>query len=312
MKRPSIIVLVVATATATLFLAAPVGAEHDGPEGTIAMASNRSGSTDIWVVAADGTSATDLTPVPGAELWPAYSPDGGTIAFTRGAGFARELWLMNADGTNQRRLTTNTSGENGPEWSPDGSRIAVARFAPDFSVDLWVIDPAGVAPDLRLTEDPDFDSFPTWSPDGEWIAFSSGRGGVDAVWRIRADGSGGLEQLTPSELSAGTPEWSHDGKHIALVDNVCGTCDESDVWLLKLENGKLTQVTDTPGNELFPDWSPDDEWLTYERGEIVDGNLLLPDVFVQRVKHGTAINITNSPGVLDFEPTWAPEAEDDD
>jgi TolB protein len=298
--------LVVWGALGALCLADPLLADQR-PEGRIAFSSFQSGSTDIWTINADGSGgAADLSGLPGAELWAAYSPSGDRIAFTRGSGYAREVWLMNADGSDPVQLTTNASGDNAPEWSPDGRRIAVARFAPNFTIDLWVITVDGSAADLKLTDDPDFDSFPAWSPDGRWIAFSSDREGHQAVWRIRADGTGGLSRLTPPEMEAGTPEWSHDGKSIAFADNVCGTCDESDLWVLKLTDGKLTQITDTSENELFPDWSPDDKWLAYERADIVDGELLLPDVFVTSVKHGGAINLTNSPGVLDFEPTWAP------
>ena len=297
-----------ATAAAlALTCATPALADHEEPPaGRLALASSRSGSTDVWTMYTDGSDAVDLTPVPGADLWPAYSPDGQRIAFTRGSGLARELWVMSADGTSQVQVTSNSSGDNAPEWSPDGRHIAVARFAPDFTVDIWVVNVEGVEADLQLTDDPDFDSFPAWSPDGEWIAFSSDREGHQAVWRIRADGTGPLERLTPPEMEAGTPEWSHDGKSIAFADNGCGTCDESDIWVLKLTDGKLTQVTDTPDNELFPDWSPDDKWLVYERAEIVDGELLLPDVFITSVKHGGAFNLTASPGVLDFQPTWVP------
>ena len=288
-------------------LASPLLADHQPPEGRLAFVSTRSGSADVWSTDTAGGDAVNLTPVAGSDLWTAWSPDGQRIAFTRGAGFARELWVMNADGSDAAQVTTNGAAENAPEWSPDGTRIAVARFAPDFTFDLFVVTLDGSSPDLRLTEDAHFDSFPTWSPDGEWIAFSSNREGGDAVWRIRADGSGELERLTAPEMHAGAPEYSHDGKSIAFVDNVCATCDESDVWVLKLSSGKLTQVTDTPENELLPDWSPDDKWLVYERSDIVEGQLLLPDVFVSSVHHGGAVNVTNSPGVLDFQPTWAPE-----
>ena len=287
-------------------LAAPLPADDQAPEGRLAFVSTRSGSADIWTSGTDGGGAVNLTPVPGSELWTAWSPDGQRIAFTRGAGFARELWVMNADGSAPVRVTTNDGAENAPEWSPDGTRIAVARFAPDFTFDLFVVTVDGSSADLRLTHDADFDSFPTWSPDGEWIAFTSDREGGDAVWRIRADGSGAPERQTAAEMHAGAPEYSHDGKSIAFVDIVCATCEERDIWTLKLSNGKLAQVTDTAENELLPDWSPDDKWLVYERSDIVDGELLLPDIFVTSVKHGGARNLTNSPGVLDFQPTWRP------
>ena len=51
-----------------------------------------------------------------------------------------------------------------------------------------------------LTSGLDNDYFPTWSTDGSRIAFNSGRGGVGAIWSMRAGGtelrrlsSGGLD-----------------------------------------------------------------------------------------------------------------------
>lgn len=305
--------ILLAGVLAALVMAAPGAAEDESSEdtGVIAFASNRTGSTDVWVMNPDGTNPVDLTPVWGADVWPAWSPDARRIVFTRGRGFLRELWVMNANGTNQMQLTTNVVADIAPSWSPDGERIAVVRFGADFNIDIWVIDADGTGPELRLTDSPGFDGGPTWSPDGRWIAFMSAREG-NAVYKTRSDGSGGLKRLTPLDMSGGTPSWSRDGDEIAFSDNVCFTCGESDVWILELDDAELTQVTDTSQNELFPDWSPDDERLVYERSEIVGDNLLPPDIFVVDADGGAPTNLTNSPGVVDATPRWSPEPDEDE
>ncbi len=38
---------------------------------------------DIWVMAADGSGAVDLTNKPGDEIDPAWSPDSALIAYTK-------------------------------------------------------------------------------------------------------------------------------------------------------------------------------------------------------------------------------------
>lgn len=50
--------------------------------------------------------------------------------------------------------------------------------------------------------------------------------------------------------------WSHDGKKMAIVH-------EGDIWLYTLEDGKLIQITDTPENEIWIDFSPDGNMISY-------------------------------------------------
>jgi WD40 repeat protein len=50
--------------------------------------------------------------------------------------------------------------------------------------------------------------------------------------------------------------WSHDGKKMAIVH-------EGDIWHYTLEDGKLIQITDTPENERWIDFSPDGNMISY-------------------------------------------------
>ncbi len=81
----------------------------------------------IYTMNPDGSDRQRLTS--GADIEPAWSPDGTQIAFTRFYGATQgEIFVMNADGSNQRRLTANANDRH-PAWSPDGTKIAFSsRF----------------------------------------------------------------------------------------------------------------------------------------------------------------------------------------
>lgn len=89
----------------------------------------------IYTMNPDGSDLTRLTS--GADLEPAWSPDGTQIAFTRFNGATQGgIFVMNADGSNQRRFTANAN-DRYPTWSPDGTKIA---FSSRFGVIIMNAD----------------------------------------------------------------------------------------------------------------------------------------------------------------------------
>ena len=125
------------------------------PDGRqIAYASTASGSTQIWVMHADGGDQQQITAGLGSDYpdanVPAWSFDGTRIAFW--AGFERrygEVWMINRDGTEPRRVTDtpDPSNRDDPQWSPDGTTIIFGRgLAGDRS--MRVVDAEGGAAEL--------------------------------------------------------------------------------------------------------------------------------------------------------------------
>src|SRR5215472_3775100 len=102
------------------------------PDGQkIVFTSNRTGTSQVWVMNADGSNQTQLTFDPQSkDQVPDWSPDGSRIAYladTHGTSDMGnswgDIWVMNADGSGQHPVTTGAT-YYGTAWSPDGSRIA--------------------------------------------------------------------------------------------------------------------------------------------------------------------------------------------
>ncbi len=97
------------------------------PDGRrLAFSSMRAGHTfNIWLAAADGSGAQQLTRGPGVQQGsPSWSPDGRRIAFDAfGDDWHAHIWTMDVAGGALRRLTTDPGDQNVPSWSRDGRWI---------------------------------------------------------------------------------------------------------------------------------------------------------------------------------------------
>jgi Tol biopolymer transport system component len=107
-------------------------------------------------------------------------------------------------------------------------------------------------------------------------------------------------------VQAGDPAWSPDGREIAFEDEACGTCEESDLFVMDANGEHVRQLTDTAQNEIGPDWSPEGDWLSFELDEVVGGTFGFADVAIINDDGGIVLNITQSPTVNDFGAAWRP------
>ncbi len=187
------------------------------PDGTqIAFSSDRTGNSEIYVMAApgapdaDGQEPRQLTDLGADTGAPDWSPDGTKIAFSSDLDGDSEIYVMDADGGNQRQLTDDDTEDWWPAWSPDGTRIAWMSKR-DGNWEIYVMAADGRHPQ-RLTDDPGEDWQPAWSPDGTRIAWNSNRDGDDEIYVMAAPGGpdadgSGVQQLTENRAMDWGPVW---------------------------------------------------------------------------------------------------------
>jgi len=157
------------------------------PDGSrIALSLSRDGNAEIYVISKDGRQMTRLTRTSAINTSPSWSPDGSRIAFLSDRLGKPQIFVMNADGSKPSRLTTSGAYNVSPAWSPKGDRILYCRQQGGFQI--YSIAPDG-SDDRQLTESGS-NEHPRWSPDGRFITFSSSRDGGQAIYVMRADGTG--------------------------------------------------------------------------------------------------------------------------
>jgi serine/threonine protein kinase/Tol biopolymer transport system component len=161
------------------------------PDGEwIAFASERSGSTDIWIGRRDGSGLRRLTSLEGFAGTPRWSPDGQSIAFdSRLPSSTPDILLVRVAGGETRRLTTG--GADVPSWSNDGRWI---YFHAESDDQIWKIPSQGGKP-VSLTRHGGFEGFE--SMDGRYLYYSKSEE-RSGIWRM--DLSNGSEAPVP-ELS---------------------------------------------------------------------------------------------------------------
>jgi Tol biopolymer transport system component len=94
--------------------------------------------------------------------------------------------------------------------------------------------------------------------------------------------------------------WSPNGKQIAFAANVN---DNWDVYVVNVNDGIVTRLTDNPAKDWLPSWSPDGSQVVFE--SFRDG-----DFELYRIDQdgGNLFRLTNSP-FGDARPAWSPDGQ---
>jgi len=259
-------------------------AEFSPTAAEMAVLTNRSGRSKIWLMGADGSNARMLIADDYSEASPVWSPDGRRIAFLRTTKGAQDIWIVNRDGQDLRRVTRDPEGERALAWGPLGSRVAFLSNRSGHQ-DVFVVDVESGAVEQITSETNPWDEFrwaPVWSPDGSAIAYVSNRSEpwADDVWLVELE-TGIDRKLTAGLHVMSTPIWSPDGRSIAfnaVRESEFWYGDQSDIYLLDVASGDVervdmnTYVSDGNGGVRMA-WAPDSRSIFFRYQWEGDSNL---------------------------------------
>lgn len=255
------------------------------PDGrTIAFESDRSGSENVWLMAADGSGVRRLTHEDAPLTLAGWTGDGtGVVVSSRREADVHpepRPFVVPAAGGPLRRLHGAFGRE--PAESPDGARLAFTRGGSSWSRrgyrgsdnrDLWVHERAG-GTFTRLTRWEGNDGRAAWTDAGTLLYLSDRDDATVNLFRMRlAAGESGVEPVTRFR---GTDVWdfaaSRDGRTAVVL-----------VWD-RLHRIDLTQAGAAP--QPIPLTAPDDEdgGVVFEEiGDDVSEAALSPDGKVMAV-----------------------------
>ncbi|MHC4491099.1 MAG: TolB family protein [Planctomycetota bacterium] len=136
-----------------------------------------------------------------------------------------------------------------------------------------------------------------------------GRSASSQLVVMNADGS---NKTVVVDSGAGGPTWSPDGLELAFKSEVQGR----GLYVIRRDGTGLSKVLDLAAVPRLaagsPAWSPVLEdgstWLAFTSDvEGPDGSHDVADLFVVRLDGTRLLNVSNTPGVKEWHPTWSPD-----
>ena len=190
---------------------------------------------DIYIVAANGGTATPLTIHEAQDMMPVWSHDGKSIAFASDRYGNFDVFVMPVNGGTPVRITYNSAGDFPFDFSPDDKQIILGSarnvqatnvrfYSPRLFQNLYTVSVAGGRPVLLSGAGMDRAHY---NSKGTEIIFED-RKGYEDPWRKH---------------------------HTSSVTR--------DVWTMSVKNGTYKKISDFEGEDREPVYSSNDDAVYY-------------------------------------------------
>lgn len=265
----------------------------------IAFISDRTGTRELYVMAADGRRQRPATRSNFLKMAPEWVPDGRAILYVGYQSLQPGFFLTSRSkditpGPILRGLMKGLPKYRG-RFDPTGEELAMVSSV-DGAAEIFRVKRHGNEA-RRLTNHPAIDISPSWSPDGREIVFVSDRSGAPQLYLMDRDG-GNLRRLTFTGAYNASPAWSPDGRWIAYETRVRG---QFDIWLIDPSGQINFPIVQHPRSDEAPSWSPDGRKIVFSsrrRGR--------EDLYVMDWNGENLLRLTVRVG-RNIQPDWGPQ-----
>lgn len=219
--------------------------------------------THVFAVNVENGNTRDLTPgdydappfsLGGQDNY-VVSPDGKEVCFARNTDKVEaistnnDLFVVSIKGEDTKRITGGQNGsDTSPLYSPDGRYIAYrSQERAGFEADrfrLMIYDrETGKSRSISEALDRQVDNF-IWAPDSKKLYFTAEDAGYSPIYSVDVEGKE-VKKLVDKTFN-GELDITRDGRELVFTRS--SLVQPSEVYVLKLENMKEHQVTDTNKN----------------------------------------------------------------
>jgi len=215
---------------------------------SILFDSNRSGTSQIYTISADGTGLRTLTSDSVGAGGADWAPDGKrfvyeSITSSKGKEIKSGIVIQGLDGSGKQFITQSEKQNFSPRWAPKNAGIIfnTNEYWPGNDLLYYRFDTKKVT---ILTTGYESSTQAAWSPSGEQIAFCFGGIAKDRGKPIVTRPARDCE-----------PEWI-DEERLMFAGETEPKSGRFEIFLVNVKTQELVQVTDSLGSVRSPSWNP--------------------------------------------------------